>query len=263
MRLIIRPDYESVSDWAADFVAGRIAAAGGRSFVLGLPTGSTVLGLYARLRERYRSGGLSFSKVITFNMDEYVGLPAEHPQSYRRFMRDKLFSAVDIEPGNVHIFDGCAPDPEGECAAYEASIDAAGGIDLFVGGVGSNGHLAFNEPGSSPSSRSRVISLSKESRSANSRFFGGDPEAVPAKAMTVGIATVMDASEVLVIASGLAKARAVRHAVEGGADERWPASFLQAHPRSALVCDEDAASELQASTRRHLEELEPGPGPRS
>jgi glucosamine-6-phosphate deaminase len=256
MRLIVRPDYASVSTWAADFVARRISGSGHGPFVLGLPTGSTVLGLYERLRGLCRSGGLSFSKVLTFNMDEYLGLPADHPQSYRRFMRENLFSGVDIDPANVHIFDGEARDPERECADYEAAIAAAGGIDLFVGGVGSNGHLAFNEPGSSPSSRSRVIGLSKESRSANSRFFGGDPEAVPSKALTVGIGTVMEARELLILASGLAKARAVRHAVEEGVSQLWPVSALQTHPRCVLVCDEDASSELRVGTVRYFRELE-------
>jgi len=250
MRLIVRPDYDSVSEWAADFVASRISGCGDRPFVLGLPTGSTVLGLYERLRGFCREGKLSFANVVTFNMDEYVGLPEGHPQSYRRFMWDKLLSGVDIKPENAHILDGNSPDPARECADYEAAIAAAGGIDLFVGGVGSNGHIAFNEPGSPPSSRTRMIRLSGETKSANARFFDGDPEAVPTAALTVGIGTVADAEEVLILASGLAKSRAIRQAVEEGPDLQWPISALQAHPRCIFACDEDAASELKPGTLR-------------
>lgn len=264
MRLIIRRDYEAVSDWAANFVARRILAYGrgkgaqpdARNFVMGLPTGSSPLGMYARLRALYAGGKLGFKRVSTFNMDEYVGIPEDHPQSYHTFMRKELFGAVDIDPANAHILNGNAADPEAECRAYEAAIEAAGGIDLFVGGVGADGHIAFNEPGSSLNSRTRVKTLTKETRQANARFFGGDPEAVPATALTVGVGTIMAAREVLIIVSGRNKARALRHAIEEGVNHLWTFSCLQLHPKGVVVCDEDATEELRVGTVRYFNEIE-------
>ncbi len=257
MRLIIRKDYDDVSEWAANYVARRIMAASkAKPFVLGLPTGSSPLGFYDRLAGLYRRGALSFTGVLTFNMDEYVGLPENHPQSYHTFMREKLFSRIDIKPGNTHILDGNAADLDAECAGYEAAILAAGGIDLFVGGVGSDGHIAFNEPGSSLSSRTRVKTLTRDTREANSRFFGGDPAAVPATALTVGIGTIMDAREVLIIVSGANKARALRHAVEEGVNHLWTFSCLQLHPKVVVVCDEKATDELKVGTVRYFNEIE-------
>ncbi|MBN2874864.1 MAG: glucosamine-6-phosphate deaminase [Spirochaetales bacterium] len=266
MRLIIRKDYEAVSEWAANFVARRIRsalgsadnAAGDRPFVLGLPTGSSPLGMYERLVRLYDRGVLSFKKVVTFNMDEYVGLPEDHPQSYHSFMRDHLFSRVDIPAGNTHVLNGNAPDLDAECAAYEAAISAAGGIDLFVGGVGADGHIAFNEPGSSLSSRTRVKTLTSDTRIANSRFFGGEPAAVPATALTVGIGTIMGAREVLIIVSGANKARALRHAIEEGVNHLWTFSCLQLHPKVVVVCDEPATDELRVGTVRYFNEIEAG-----
>ncbi|MEN6477098.1 MAG: glucosamine-6-phosphate deaminase, partial [Rectinema sp.] len=183
MRVIVRPDYEAVSEWAAWHVAYSIGQAPkGRPFVLGLPTGSSPLGMYRRLIALCRAGKVSFANVITFNMDEYVGLPKEHPESYHSFMWSNFFSHIDIRPENVNILDGEASDLNAECARYEDRIRACGGIDLFVGGVGQDGHLAFNEPGSSLSSRTRIKTLTDDTRKVNARFFGGDPAAVPSSA---------------------------------------------------------------------------------
>jgi glucosamine-6-phosphate deaminase len=194
--------------------------------------------------------------VITFNMDEYIGLPAGHPQSYRRFMQDNFFHAIDINPENTHIPDGSAPDLEAECRAYEEAISACGGVDLFLGGMGSDGHIAFNEPGSSLQSRTRIKTLTTETRIANARFFGNDPEKVPATALTVGIGTVMDARELLIIASGYNKARALKAAVEGGLSHWWPLSCIQTHPKAIVVCDEEALDELKVGTVRYFKSLE-------
>lgn len=259
MRLIVRPDYEAVSEWAANHVARSIiqgSRPGTRPFVLGLPTGSSPLGLYDRLAALHVRGALSFRTVVTFNMDEYVGLPEDHPQSYHSFMRDHLFSRIDIPDANTNILNGNAPDLDAECARYEAAIVAAGGIDLFVGGVGEDGHIAFNEPGSSLSSRTRVKTLTRDTRLVNSRFFGGDPAAVPPTALTVGVGTIMDAREVLILVSGANKARALRHAIEDGVNHLWTFSCLQLHPRVIVVCDERATDELKVGTVRYFNEIE-------
>jgi len=261
MRLIIRPDYDAVSAWAANHIARRIrefAPSPARPFVLGLPTGSTPLGTYRKLAELCAAGKLSFADVVTFNMDEYVGLPEEHPQSYHTFMRENLFSKVDARPGNVNLLDGNAPDLGAECARYEEKIRALGGIELFLGGVGADGHIAFNEPGSSLSSRTRVKTLTQDTKVMNSRFFGGNPEKVPKTALTVGVGTVMDAREVLVLASGINKARAMQHSIEEGVNHLWTLSCIQLHPRGLVVCDEDATMELKVGTVRYFKEIEAG-----
>lgn len=257
MRVIIVKDYEDVAKWAANHVALRIrSTSADKPFVLGLPTGSTPLGMYRYLIDLYQKGLVSFKNVTTFNMDEYVGLPHDHPQSYHSFMWNNFFSSIDIPPGNVNILDGTAPDLDAECARYEEKIARAGGVDLFVGGVGADGHIAFNEPGSSLSSRTRVKTLTKDTKMANSRFFGGDPSQVPSTALTVGVGTITDAREVLVLVAGQKKARALRHAVELGVNHMWSISCLQLHPKAILVCDDDATLELRVSTVRYFKEIE-------
>ncbi|MBQ3363530.1 MAG: glucosamine-6-phosphate deaminase, partial [Muribaculaceae bacterium] len=190
MRLIIEPDYEHVSKWAAEFVAGRINAANPtpeKPFKLGCPTGSSPLGMYRELIAMNKAGKVSFQNVITFNMDEYVGLPESHPESYHSFMRKNFFDFVDVPKENINILNGNAPDLAAECASYEERIVKAGGIDLFMGGVGEDGHLAFNEPFSSLVSRTRVKTLTYDTILVNSRFFDGDLNQVPKLAMTVGV----------------------------------------------------------------------------
>jgi glucosamine-6-phosphate deaminase len=257
MRLIVRPDYGMVSDWAANYIARRINERGsGRPFVLGLPTGSSPIGTYERLAALRRAGKVSFKNVVTFNMDEYVGIPEGDPQSYHSFMRDKLFSKIDIPAGNANILDGNASDLEAECGRYEAKIAELGGIDLFLGGVGADGHIAFNEPGSSLSSRTRVKTLTMDTKVVNSRFFGGDPDRVPSTALTVGVGTIMDAREVLILVSGLGKARALHHAIEEGVNHLWTVSCLQLHAKAVVVCDEESTMELKVGTVRYFNEIE-------
>ena len=270
MRLVIRPDYAAASSWAANYIARRIneherriaerSSAGElgspRAFTLGLPTGSSPLGTYKELIALVAARKVSFRNVVTFNMDEYVGIPEGHPQSYHSFMRDNLFSKVDIPPANVNLPDGNAGDLEAECARYEDKIRALGGIDLFFGGVGADGHVAFNEPGSSLSSRTRVKTLTSDTKAINSRFFGGDPDKVPSTALTVGVGTIMDAREVLLLVSGRNKARALGHAIEDGVNHLWTVSCLQLHPKAIIVADEEATMELKVGTARYFHEIE-------
>ena len=258
MRLIIHEDYKSMSRWTAKYIAERITAKtqNVRPFVLGLPTGSSPLGAYGELINLYKQKSLSFANVITFNMDEYIGLPEDHPRSYHRFMWDNFFSHIDIDENNVHILNGMAEDPIKECEAYEAAIAANGGIDLFLGGAGPDGHIAFNEPGSSLSSRTRIKTLTADTRMANARFFDGDPKKVPGTALTVGVGTIMDAREVVVIVSGHNKARALQQAVEGGISHMCTLSCLQMHPKAIIVCDDAATEELKAGTVRYFKEIE-------
>jgi glucosamine-6-phosphate deaminase len=259
MRLIIQPDYEKLSKWAANYIAAKINKAQPtteKPFVLGLPTGSSPLGVYKELINLNKAGLVSFKHVITFNMDEYVGIPKEHPESYHSFMWNNFFSHIDILPENTNILNGNAIDLEAECAGYEARIQKAGGIDLFLGGIGADGHLAFNEPGSSLASRTRIKSLTTDTIIANSRFFGGDVNQVPKTALTVGIATVMDAKEVLIIVNGHNKARALQQAVEGSINQMWTITALQNHPKGVIVCDEAACADLKVSTYKYFKDIE-------
>lgn len=266
MRVIIQPDYTLASRWAAHYVARKILAFGPTSdkpFVLGLPTGSSPIGMYNELAELNKQGKVSFRNVVTFNMDEYVGLPQDHPESYYSFMWKHLFDRIDIPKENVNILNGNAPDLAGECAAYEERIGQAGGIHLFVGGIGPDGHIAFNEPGSALSSRTRVMSLTYDTIVANSRFFDGDVDQVPKTALTVGVGTVMDAQEVLIIVNGYNKARALRHAIEEGVNHMWTISALQMHPQGIIVCDDAATMELKVGTVKYFKDVEAanlGPG---
>ena len=259
MRLIIAETNKSAGQWAANYIVEKILAHQAKTdkpFVLGLPTGSTPLSTYAELIALHKAGKVSFKNVITFNMDEYVGLPEEHPESYHSFMWNNFFNHVDINPENVNILNGNAEDLEAECAEYEARILRAGGIDLFLGGVGENGHLAFNEPYTSPLSRTHIQTLTEDTIVVNSRFFENDVNKVPKQALSVGIATVLDSKEVLVLALGIKKAAAVQHCVEGNVTHVWPISNLQNHANGIMVCDEMAASELKVATYRYFKDIE-------
>ena len=259
MRLIIEPDYDKVSEWAANYVASRINAANPtpeKPFVLGCPTGSSPLGMYKKLIELNKAGKVSFANVVTFNMDEYCNLPEEHPESYHSFMWNNFFSHIDIKKENVNILNGNAADLEAECAGYEARIAAAGGIDLFMGGIGPDGHIAFNEPGSSLTSLTRQKTLTTDTIIANSRFFGGDVNQVPRTALTVGVGTVMDAKEVLIVCNGHGKARALQHAIEAAVSQEWTISALQMHPHAIIVCDEAATDELKHGTYKYFKDIE-------
>lgn len=259
MRVIIEQDKAAMSKWAANHIIERIRAFAPteeRPFVLGLPTGGTPLGTYAELIRRHKAGEVSFRHVITFNMDEYIGLPKDHEQSYYSFMWTNFFSHIDILPENAHILNGNAEDIEAECERYEAKIKEVGGIDLFMGGIGPDGHIAFNEPGSSLTSRTRVKSLTTDTIIANSRFFDNDLNKVPKTAVTVGVGTVMDAREVMILANGHNKARAIREAVEGPLSQRWTITCLQLHPHGIIVCDEEACDELTVATYRYFKDIE-------
>ncbi|KAJ8662969.1 glucosamine-6-phosphate isomerase 1 [Lichtheimia ornata] len=259
MRLIIREDYEEVSSYIANYTKERIRQykpTAERPFVLGLPTGSSPIGTYKKLVELYKAGEISFKHVVTFNMDEYVGLPRDHPESYHSFMWTHLFSHVDIKPENVHILDGNAEDLDEECKRYEAEIARVGGIELFLGGIGPDGHIAFNEPGSSLTSRTRVKTLAYETILANARFFDGDISKVPKLALTVGVATVMDAREVCIIITGAHKSIALSKCIEEGVNHMWTVSAVQMHPKGLIVCDEDATLELHVKTVKYFKSIE-------
>lgn len=256
MRVIIQENYEKMSVWSARHIADAINQKRGRGFVLGLPTGSTPLGTYKELIKMNKAGKVSFKDVVTFNMDEYVGLPREHEQSYWRFMWNNFFNHIDIKKENVHILNGMAPDLAQECEDYEKAMAAAGGIDLFLGGIGVDGHIAFNEPFSSLASRTRVKTLTYDTKIVNSRFFDNDISKVPSTALTVGVQTVMDAREVLILINGHNKARALAAVVEGGVSQAWTCSAIQQHPRAIIACDEPACGELKVDTFRYFMDIE-------
>lgn len=259
MRLIIQPDNNRVSEWVATYVVEEIqkfSPTADRPFVMGLPTGSSPLGTYQKLIDFHKKGKVSFKHVVTFNMDEYIGIPKSHPQSYHSFMWDNFFSHIDILPQNVNILNGNAADLAAECQTYEEKIKFVGGIHLFLGGIGADGHLAFNVPGSSLHSRTRIKTLTQDTIIANSRFFDNDTNLVPKQALTVGIGTVMDAKEVLIMVSGHNKARALQQAIEGSVNQMFTITALQLHPKAIIVSDESATVELKVGTYRYFKEIE-------
>ena len=259
MRVIILKNREEMGKWSAYNIARKILKFNptpDRPFVLGLPTGSTPVETYKELINLYNNRVISFENVITFNMDEYVGLSPEHKQSYHYFMHENLFKYIDIKPENINILDGLVKDLEKECQRYEDKIKSVGGIRLFLGGIGEDGHIAFNEPGSSLASRTRDKELTYDTILANSRFFDNDVDKVPKLALTVGVGTLMDSQEIMILADGYKKARAVYHGIEGGVNHLWTVSALQLHRRAILVIDETAASDLKVKTYRYFKEIE-------
>ncbi|KAL6152205.1 Glucosamine-6-phosphate isomerase (Glucosamine-6-phosphate deaminase) (GNPDA) (GlcN6P deaminase) [Exserohilum turcicum] len=258
-RLIIRDDAQAASKYIADYIIERINTfkpTPEKPFVLGLPTGSSPVVVYQYLVQRHKAGQVSFRNVVTFNMDEYVGIPRDHPESYHSFMYKHFFSHVDVKPGNINILNGNAPDLEAECQSYEDKIQRVGGIELFLGGIGPDGHIAFNEPGSSLRSRTRVKTLAYDTILANSRFFGNNLDQVPKMALTVGVQTVLDAREVVIIITGAHKAPALQRCIEGGVNHMWTLSSLQMHPHPMIVVDEDATLELQVKTVKYFKSIE-------
>ena len=256
MKVIIQNDYEKMCEWAADHIITAINNhKEDRPFVLGLPTGSSPLGVYRRLVEANKAGKVSFQNVVTFNMDEYLGLPREHDQSYWYFMHDNFFDHIEIPTENINILDGMTDDPEGECRRYEEKIASYGGIDLFMGGAGVDGHIAFNEPYTSLNSRTGIRDLTEDTRIVNSRFFENDPDKVPTQALSVGVGTVTDAREVLILISGHNKARALAHCVEGGVSSKWTISALQMHNNAVIACDEAACGELKVDTYKYFKDI--------
>jgi glucosamine-6-phosphate deaminase len=241
MEIVIHPHAEAASITAAALVAGLMWEH--PSCVLGLATGSTPIPLYRELVRLHREEGLDFSSATTFNLDEYVGLPPEHPQSYHAFMQEHLFRHVNLAPERVHLPNGLARDIPAECDRYEKAIRAAGGVDLQILGIGTEGHIGFNEKSSSLASRTRIKTLTAQTRSDNARFFGAVAE-VPLHVITMGVGTIMEARQVVLLAFGGNKAEAVAAAVEGPITAMNPASILQMHPRATLLLDEGAASKL-------------------
>lgn len=259
MRLLVKNDYQELTHWVARYIVNRIKVYNPdeeRPFVMGLPTGSSPIGVYNELIALCKAGDVSFEHVVTFNMDEYVGIAEDHPQSYHYFMQHTFFEHIDIPQENINILNGNAPDLVAECQRYEDKIKSCGGINLFLGGVGEDGHIAFNEPGSSLASRTRIKTLTKDTLIANSRFFDNDIAKVPKTALTVGIKTITDAKEVLIIANGHNKALAMRHVVEESINHMWTVSALQLHDKAIFVCDEEAVGELKYGTVNYFKDIE-------
>lgn len=255
MRVIITPDELTVAKTAYSIVRDRLNL--NRINVLGLPTGSSPLKLYKEIADGFRRGELDFSGVHTFNLDEYLGLPDDHDQSYRRFMDDNLFQFINIDPANVHFLYGLPDNVEDECEAYEAEMKYLGGIKLQILGIGRDGHIGFNEPGSSLESRTRLVTIAQETIEDNARFFKHS-EDVPRWALSMGVGTIMDADEILLIASGEKKAEAIANAIEGAVSAYCPASALQLHPNTTFIIDEAAAAKLKrANYYKNAEKIAP------
>lgn len=259
MRLIPLQTNAQVGSWAARHIVERInqfSPTVDNPFVLGLPTGSTPLSTYRALITLYNEGKVSFKHVVTFNMDEYVGIAPDHPESYRTFMYENFFNHVDIQAQNINLLDGLADDIEAHCQAYEDKITSYGGIHLFMGGVGIDGHIAFNEPASSLSSRTRIKTLTEDTRIANSRFFDGDVSLVPKYALTIGVATLLDAQEVMILSLGHNKSLALQAAIEGAVNHLWTVTALQQHKKAIIVADQGAQQDLKVKTVKYFNELE-------
>jgi len=219
------------------------------AIVLGLPTGRTPIKLYDELA-RQTAGRASWARVRTFNLDEFVGIPASHPSSYRQFMEQHLFRHVDAAPEHLNFLDGTAPDLEAECRRYEAAIDAAGGIDLQILGIGTNGHIGFNEPGPELAARTHRVTLTHETRVSNAGLFGGNVEQVPVEALSMGMATILHARRIVLVATGGRKASCVQQTINGPLTTMLPASFLQLHPDAEVMVDREAAARLEGATSR-------------
>jgi glucosamine-6-phosphate deaminase len=237
--------HDSAED-AALALARRVSAAvtAKPDIVLGLPTGRSPVEAYEALGRMYARGEVDFAGITTFNLDEFAGLAANHPGSFRRFMEEHLFGRINVDPQRVHFLDGAARDLDAECARYEEAIAAAGGIDLQIVGIGANGHIGFNEPGDELVSRTHRVTLHEVTRRENAALFGGDPEKVPPEALSMGMGTILRAACILLIATGERKARCVERTVRGPLTTRLPASFLQTHRHVELYLDRDAAGLL-------------------
>lgn len=241
MKVYLAEDYQEMSRFAANLIASRVALR--PECVLGLATGSTPVGTYELLVEQHKSGKLDFSKVKTVNLDEYVGLPADHDQSYRYFMQTNLFDHINIDPANTHVPNGMAEDPAVECARYDQVIDELGGIDLQILGIGHNGHIGFNEPSDTVPMGTHLVDLTQRTIQANARFFASEAE-VPKQAITMGIGTIMSARQIVVMASGADKADIIKAAFAGPVMPQVPASLLRLRSDLILVGDRAALSKL-------------------
>jgi len=242
LKFYIEKDYKGMSRKAADLTADKINQKKG--MILGLATGSTPIGLYQKWIEKCKKGELSFRDVKTFNLDEYLGLPKEHSQSYWTFMQEQLFQHIDIDPTNVRIPCGDHEDPEEHCKEYERELDACGGVDLQILGIGRNGHIGFNEPGESFENETHVVRLAEDTRVVNSRFFD-DLSEVPTHAITMGLKSIMKAKEIILLASGDEKSEAIYRTLFGEIDSDTPASILRLHPNVSMIVDEGAAAKVK------------------
>lgn len=259
MRVILLNTDDDVAQWVSDYIVHCINAfepTSNNPFVLGLPAGETPIKTYNKLVKKYQSGQVSFKNVVIFTMDEYIGLSCNDLQSYCTFIYTNFIDHVDIIHKNVNVLKGNSKNVYDECEEYEKKIVSLGGVHLFIGGVGNDGHLAFNEPGSSLMSRTRIKNLSQATRLSNARFFNNDLHSVPKFALTIGIATLLESKEIIIIATGINKALAVRAAIEGNINHMWAISCLQLHPKSILVCDELSTRELKVKTVKYFRELE-------
>ena len=259
MRVIIKDTLDDCSSWVAGYIVYRIKKAkptAKRPFVLGLPTGSTPLGVYKELIRLYQNKKVSFENVVTFNLDEYVGLGSKDKNSYRYFMVENFFKHVNIPAQNIHFLNGMTKDYAKECKNYETAISVYGGIDLLLGGVGSDGHIAFNEPFSSLASRTRIKTLAASTIKDNSRFFNNDISKVPTQVLTMGIGTIMEAKEVIIMAGGENKAEAIYQGIEGSINHRWPITALQQHKSGIVVCDKASCSKLSNDTISYFKNIE-------
>lgn len=253
MRVIITKDYDEMSKEAAKIIAKQIREK--PDSVIGFATGGTPIGTYKELIRMHKEEGLDFSKITTFNLDEYYGLGPDHPQSYYYYMFENLFNHVNVDPKKVHIPDGLAKDVKAFCKQYEEEIKKAGGIDLQILGIGRDGHIAFNEPGSSLASRTRLVALAEETIKDNARFFERE-EDVPRYAISMGVGTILEAKRLLLLASGESKADAVAALVEGPITSQVTASALQLHPDAIVIVDEAAASKLKRKDYyRHVDKM--------
>lgn len=259
MRVVFLNTSDEVAQWVSNYIVYKINSfhpTDTNPFVLGLPAGSSPIKTYKNLIKMYQNEKISFKHVIVFTMDEYIGISHEDPRSYHKFIHKNFTNHIDILQKNVNILDGNAKNLQQECHRYEKKIKEYGGVRLFIGGVGNDGHLAFNEPGSSLVSRTRIKKLCKETRLSNSRFFNHNVDYVPKFALTIGLATLLESKEIVVIATGQKKAAAVQAAIEGGINHMWTISCLQLHPKSILVCDESSTMELKIKTVKYFQELE-------
>lgn len=243
MEVVILKDSAEIGRLGADAIESLVTRKPGA--VLGLATGSSPLSIYDELIARYEAGRVSFNQCRGFTLDEYVGLPADHPESYRNVIDTVFVSRVDFPPGAVRGPDGLAADIPAFCAEYDRAIRDAGGVDLQILGIGTDGHIGFNEPGSSLASRTRIKTLTRQTRLDNARFFDGDLDAVPTHCITQGLGTISDSRHVVLVATGRSKAEAVHHLVEGAVSAMWPATILQHHPHVTVLLDDAAAQRLQ------------------
>ncbi|NLS45134.1 MAG: glucosamine-6-phosphate deaminase [Firmicutes bacterium] len=257
MKVIVADNYEIMSKEAANAVAAQVKK--NPYSVFAFPAGGTPIGFYAELTRMHKEEGLDFSHISGFILDEYIGLPKDHESSYRFFIHNKFFNHININPEKIHVPCGLAKYPEEEADTYERIIKGTGGIDFAVLGIGRNGHIGFNEPRTEFGSRTRPIYLAKRTIEANARFFGGDPDAVPRQAISMGIRTIMNSREIILLASGVEKSHAISQTVHGPVTEMLPSSVLQLHPNCTIIVDEDAGSELKPSPNGFV----PGSGVRT